>query len=65
MNARFVTKETWPAAWVWLVILAQVRELAERAITVAGTAVAGLFAFVEADCEPVCASREPVVRNIT
>jgi hypothetical protein len=39
---------------VRLVILAQVRELPERATTVA----AGTFVFAEAGCEFVCASRE-------
>ena len=51
--------DTWPASLVWVVILAQVRELGERAITVGATLAAGPFVFRESGCEAALAAREP------
>jgi hypothetical protein len=46
-----VTDDTSPAEFVWQIILAQVRELRERAITVGATLVGGAFLFRGEGCE--------------
>jgi hypothetical protein len=54
----FVTDDTTPATFVWLIILTHVRELSEREAIVGATLAAGAFVLGEEGCEFVWASRE-------
>jgi hypothetical protein len=58
-----VTDETFPAAFVWLIILTHVRELSDRAAIVGATLTVAAFVLGEAGCEFVWASKDPPTKQ--